>query len=113
MSESKGAEFSQTEQKLAQYARALSHPARIAILKLLASRKTCICGELVDELPLSQATVSQHLKALKSAGLIQGTISGPKTCYCLDPLGVKQLSKIMPQFLAKLESRIEKTIQCC
>ena len=62
----------------------MGHPARIAILKLLASRQTCICGDIVDELPLSQSTVSQHLKELKDAGLIKGEIEGAKICYCID-----------------------------
>jgi ArsR family transcriptional regulator len=62
----------------------LGHPARIAILRLLAQRGTCICGEIVEDLPLSQSTVSQHLKALKEVGLIRGEIEGPRTCYCLD-----------------------------
>lgn len=70
--------------ELAKIAKALSHPARIAILKILAQRQTCICGDLVAELPLSQSTVSQHLKELKLAGLITGDIDGPRVCYCLN-----------------------------
>jgi DNA-binding transcriptional ArsR family regulator len=77
-------EFPEADQRLADVAKALSHPARIAILRLLAQRGTCICGEIVEDLPLSQSTVSQHLKALKEAGLIRGDIEGPRTCYCLD-----------------------------
>ena len=80
----KDVEFTEADQRLAETAKALSHPARIAILRVLAERGTCICGELVDELPLAQSTVSQHLKALKEAGLIQGEIEGPRTCYCID-----------------------------
>lgn len=76
--------FDLIDQDLANFAKAMAHPARIAILKILAQRSECICGELVDVLPLAQATVSQHLKALKEAGLIKGTISGPSTCYCID-----------------------------
>ncbi|MBA4056342.1 MAG: transcriptional regulator [Marivirga sp.] len=64
--------------------KALGHPARIAILQFLASRKACVCGDIVDELPLSQSTVSQHLKELKNAGLIKGDIDGPSVCYCID-----------------------------
>ncbi|HZH96844.1 MAG TPA: metalloregulator ArsR/SmtB family transcription factor, partial [Flavisolibacter sp.] len=60
------------------------HPARIAILKLLAGRQACVCGDIVDEIPLSQSTVSQHLKELKEAGLIKGEIEGAKVCYCID-----------------------------
>lgn len=69
---------------LADLAKALAHPARLLILQVLADRGTCICGDLVDELPLAQASVSRHLKALKEAGLIRGEIDGPRTCYCLD-----------------------------
>ncbi len=76
--------FSAREIKLAQYAKALAHPARIAILQLLLKKQTCICGDIVEDLPLSQSTVSQHLKELKQAGLITGEIDGVKTCYCID-----------------------------
>ena len=85
MGATKAYEFSTTENRLAKYAKALAHPARIAILKLLAKKATCQCGDIVEELPLSQSTVSQHLKELKNAGLIQGTIEGAKSCYCIDP----------------------------
>ena len=84
MGATKSMEFSLKENRLAKYAKALGHPARVAILKLLASKQTCICGDIVDELPLSQSTVSQHLKELKEAGLIQGEIEGAKVCYCID-----------------------------
>ena len=84
MGATKSSEFSVKENKLAKYAKALGHPARIAILKLLASKASCQCGDIVDELPLSQSTVSQHLKELKDAGLIKGEIAGVKVCYCID-----------------------------
>ena len=84
MGATKSLEFSVKENKLAKYAKALGHPARVAILKLLANKQTCICGDIVDELPLSQSTVSQHLKELKEAGLIKGEIEGAKVCYCID-----------------------------
>ena len=84
MGVTKSYEFTAKENRLAKYAKALAHPARIAILKLLASKRTCICGDIVDELPLSQSTVSQHLKELKEAGLIKGEIEGVKVCYCID-----------------------------
>ncbi|TVQ87928.1 MAG: ArsR family transcriptional regulator [Deltaproteobacteria bacterium] len=70
--------------QLAKLAKALGHPARVAILRLLLSRETCVCGEIVDELPLAQSTVSQHLKQLKQAGLIRGEVDGPRVCYCVD-----------------------------
>jgi DNA-binding transcriptional ArsR family regulator len=84
MGATKSQQFSAKENKLARYAKALGHPARIAILKFLASKAACQCGDIVDELPLSQSTVSQHLKELKEAGLIKGEIEGVKVCYCID-----------------------------
>ncbi len=77
-------EFTIKQNKIAKYAKALAHPARIAILELLIKKQACICGDIVDELPLSQSTVSQHLKELKEAGLIKGDIDGVKVCYCID-----------------------------
>jgi ArsR family transcriptional regulator, arsenate/arsenite/antimonite-responsive transcriptional repressor len=70
--------------EFAEFAKVLSHPARLAILKTLAEKKMCICGEIVEVLPLAQSTVSQHLKELKNMGLIRGEIEGVKSCYCLD-----------------------------
>ena len=80
---------------MAQFARALAHPARVAILRLLIQRGECICGTIVELLPLAQATVSQHLKVLKEAGLIQGEIDGPRVCYCVNPAGVRRLKEIV------------------
>ena len=77
--------FTQKEQELAEFAKALAHPARIAILKVLAQRNECICGEIVEILPLAQSTVSQHLKELKRIGIIQGEINPPRVCYCINP----------------------------
>ncbi len=76
--------FKRKEIDIAAFAKALAHPARIAILKTLAEKKECICGDLVLDLPLAQSTVSQHLKSLKEMGLIQGTIDGPRSRYCID-----------------------------
>lgn len=84
MAQNKKSEFQLSENELAAFAKAISHPARIEILKTIASRQTCICGEIVDVLPLAQSTVSQHLKELLKAGLIQGTVDGTKSCYCID-----------------------------
>lgn len=84
MGATKSEEFSVKDNRVARYAKALSHPARIAILKLLIQKQACMCGNIVDELPLSQSTVSQHLKELKGAGLIKGDIEGAKVCYCID-----------------------------
>ena len=84
MGATKAEEFSLKDNRIARYAKALAHPARIAILKFLAKQQFCICGDIVDELPLSQSTVSQHLKELKKVGLIKGDIEGVKVCYCID-----------------------------
>lgn len=84
MGATKSEEFSVKDNRIAKYAKALSHPARVAILKLLIQKQACVCGDIVDELPLSQSTVSQHLKELKEAGLIKGDIEGAKVCYCID-----------------------------
>ena len=84
MGATKSLEFSISHNKLAKYAKALAHPARLAILQFLIKKQTCICGDIVDEIPLSQSTVSQHLKELKDAGLIKGDIEGAKVCYCID-----------------------------
>ena len=69
---------------LAKLAWALAHPARVRIVRMLLSRTSCICGEIVDEMPLAQSTVSQHLKILKETGLVQGEIDGPRVCYCIN-----------------------------
>lgn len=87
MSETKLEGFESATVELAATMKALGHPARIAILQLLLERQACVCGSIVDALPLSQATVSQHLAALKLVGLIKGTIDGPRVCYCIDEEG--------------------------
>jgi DNA-binding transcriptional ArsR family regulator len=87
----------------AEQLKALAHPRRLAILEILAERGTCICGQLVSELPIAQATVSQHLKVLKEAGFIQGTVDGPRSCYCLDPQALAALRDDLDRFLGGLE----------
>ena len=82
--------------------KALSHPARLAILQTLAQRGTCICGEIVEVMPLSQATVSQHLKVLKDAGLISGEIDGQKSCYCINSDTIRDLEKRFGALLGSL-----------
>jgi ArsR family transcriptional regulator len=84
-----------TDEQLAQLATALGHPARVAIIRLLKERETCICGEIVEVLPLAQSTVSQHLKVLKQAGWIQGEVDGPRTCYCLNPLALEKFQSLI------------------
>ena len=96
----KRAHFTPEEQQLAAVAKALAHPARVAIVRLLAQRRACVCGELVLELPLSQSTVSQHLKELKAAGLVQGEIDGPRVCYCLDAAGWAVARQLLDGLLA-------------
>lgn len=110
MAASKTDVFSEEEIQQAAWAKALAHPARIAILKVLARRDTCICGEIVDELPLAQSTVSQHLKALKEAGFIQGDIDGPRTCYCLDMDVLSQCRSLLDGLFQHLE---ETAPTCC
>src|SRR6201996_774409 len=77
--------FTKKQNDIAAMAKAIAHPARIAILQVLIKRNACVCGSLVEELGLAQPTISQHLKELKNAGLIQGTIEGTSVCYCIDP----------------------------
>jgi DNA-binding transcriptional ArsR family regulator len=104
----KTAIFTDKQNKLATMMKALAHPARIAILQHLIKSQACICGDLVDELGLAQATISQHLKELKNAGLIQGTIEGTSVCYCID-------EKVWNQYKATFESFFVayKNKDCC
>ena len=87
---------------LAGACKALSHPARLAILQMLAKRGTCICGDIVDVMPLSQATVSQHLKVLKEAGLVKGTIDGPRSCYCVNSEALSALGDSLDELFGSL-----------
>lgn len=105
MGRSKKQAFTARQNRLADLAKALGHPARIAILEFLARRNTCMCGDIVEELPLSQSTVSQHLRELKKAGLIHGEIDGTKVCYCIDPQTVEEVLKLLDDFFA--------TTRCC
>jgi DNA-binding transcriptional ArsR family regulator len=89
--------------RLAQLAKALGHPARVAILRLLLKRRTCVCGEIVDVLPLAQSTVSQHLRQLKEAGLIRGEVDGPRVCYCVDEGAIAQLEALLGQLSGSRE----------
>lgn len=89
--------FPPAETEVAKLAKALGHPARIAILRLLARRGECVCGSIVDELPLAQATVSQHLRVLKDAGFVQGEVEGPRVCYCLEPEAMRRFRRLIEQ----------------
>ena len=86
---------SATDAELAQLAKALAHPARVAILRRLLAQGECVCGEIVDGLPLAQPTVSQHLKVLKEAGLVVGEVDGPRVCYCVNPKVVKRVKELI------------------
>ena len=106
----KKASFSAKEQALAEFAKAIAHPARIAILKVLAEKNECICGEIVDVLPLAQSTVSQHLKELKNAGLVQGTVDGPRSCYCIN---WKVFEKFNADFSSLFQNLKTQNAKCC
>ena len=85
----------EADEELAAFGKAIGHPARIQILRLLARRDTCVCGDIVEELPLAQSTVSQHLKVLKEAGLIRGEVDGPRVCYCIEPRALRRLKALV------------------
>ena len=85
----------EADEELAALAKAIGHPARVQILRLLTRRTACVCGEIVDELPLAQSTVSQHLKVLKDAGLVRGDVDGPRVCYCLEPRTLRRLKALV------------------
>lgn len=101
--------FTEEQNKLASLFKALAHPARIAILQRIMIANTCICGDLVGELGLAQATISQHLKELKNAGLIQGTIEGASICYCIDP----EIWKLLENNFGSFVSAYKGATNCC
>jgi ArsR family transcriptional regulator, arsenate/arsenite/antimonite-responsive transcriptional repressor len=88
-------EGDEADEELASLSKAVGHPARVKILRILARRSACICADIVDELPLAQSTVSQHLKVLKEAGLIRGDVDGPRVCYCLEPRTLRRLKALV------------------
>lgn len=110
MGSSKTFHFAEDDNRFARYAKAFAHPARVAILKLLLKKQACVCGDIVDELPLSQSTVSQHLKELKEAGLIRGDIEGVRICYCIDPI---EWAKAQSTFEALLSQTVINNDPCC
>ena len=109
MGASKTEHFTDQQNRIAVLAKALGHPARVAIMEYLMSVDTCICGDIVNELPLAQPTVSQHLKELKNAGLIKGSIEGNAICYCIDD---KALQTLQSYFAGIAESLLKKKT-CC
>ena len=102
MAVAKTEEFTISDKWLADIAKALSHPARIRILKILTEMNVCMCGDIVEQLPLAQATVSQHLKELKRVGLIQGEIEGPKVCYCVNNKTLQKAKRELDKLFSKV-----------
>lgn len=102
-------EYTQAQIEMANLAKALGHPARMAIMDYLASVDTCICGDIVDELPLAQSTVSQHLKELRNADLIQGTIEGNAICYCINTETLQKFKN----YISRFSTQITKENACC
>jgi DNA-binding transcriptional ArsR family regulator len=94
--------FDKSFQKVSDFAKAISHPARMQIIEMLIESKTCICSSIVDKLPLSQSTVSQHLKELKNAGLIKGEIEGQKVCYCINKEEFNEMVELITNKLQNL-----------
>src|SRR5690349_15526123 len=117
MAVNKKDEFSFRENELADFANAISHPARVAILKEIARKEECICGEIVEVLPLAQSTVSQHLKELLKAGLIKGEIDGTKSCYCINWKTFEKFEKTFNEFFTKTNSKnpglSDRQAKCC
>lgn len=110
MGASKTEDFTNKQNEMAVMLKALGHPARIAIIEYLLKVDACICGDIVDMLPIAQPTVSQHLKELKNAGLIKGSIEGNSICYCVDEKAVSKLLQYFTKISAGLEKRKE---DCC
>ena len=110
MATNKKDEFNKKENELADFANAISHPARISILKEVARRQTCICGEIVEVLPLAQSTVSQHLKELLKAKLITGTVDGAKSCYCINWKSFEKFEKTFNEFFTNATAQ---NPECC
>ncbi|OXB08510.1 transcriptional regulator [Flavobacterium plurextorum] len=110
MGTTKSDHFTESQNELASLTKALGHPARIAILEYLLKVNSCICGDIVNELPLSQPTISQHLKELKNAGLIKGSIEGNTICYCINEVGFEKIKGFLNIVTLHLEKRKN---ECC
>jgi len=106
----KSEQFTNRQNELSLLAKALGHPARIAIIEHLLSVDACICGDIVEVLPLAQATVSQHLKELKNAGLVKGNVEGTAICYCIDEKGFEKIRSFFEHIVVSLEN---KRNECC
>lgn len=103
--------FNQKQNALASIAKALGHPARIAILQVLIKHENCVCNDIVMQLPLAQATISQHLKVLKEAGLVKGEIAPNKSCYCINPEGWNRAKGILGEFMEEFNDQNQEL--CC
>jgi DNA-binding transcriptional ArsR family regulator len=104
-------QFKKADVRLAEIAKVLAHPARIAILRELGRQNECVCGQIVDVIPLAQSTVSQHLKELKEIGMIKGEIDGPRICYCIDFQKMTELTALLSEFLHSISSACQDN-QC-
>lgn len=100
--------FTKQQNDIAVMAKAIAHPARVAILQHLVKKNACVCGDLVDEFGLSQPTISQHLKELKNAGIIQGTVEGTSVCYCLNPKVWKQYKDMFNVFFKDVNPELNR-----
>ncbi len=101
MDTTKTKSFTNQQKRIVDLAKALGHPARIAILMHLIQQNTCVCGDIVEEIPLAQSTISQHLKVLKKVGIIHGEVEGVRTCYCINPTGWAEMKGVLNQFFGK------------
>jgi ArsR family transcriptional regulator len=110
MGASKSEHFTVEQNQISKILKALGHPARLSIIEYLLEVQSCICGDIVDQLPLAQPTVSQHLKELKNAGLIKGEIEGNSICYCIDEKAIKNLQAFFNQLSKKISN---KKTTCC
>ena len=109
MGATKTEHFTDKQNAIAILAKALGHPARVAIVEYLVKVDACICGDIVNELPLAQPTISQHLKELKNAGLIKGNIEGNAICYCIDEKAIGKLQ----DYFEKIASKLDRKNNCC
>lgn len=110
MGTTKTEHFTDRQNRMAILAKAMGHPARVAIMEYLAKSNQCVCGDIVEQLPLAQPTVSQHLKELKQAGLIKGTVEGTSVCYCMDERGVEDLHIYLKELAETIRDTRKK---CC
>ena len=104
--------FKKRQNKIANLAKTFDHPARVAIIEHLLTNNTCICNDLVDVLPLSQSTITQHLKELKNAGLVEGSVDGPRTCYCINWKAFEKFSNEIGSLFLSLKAKNDRACNC-